>query len=231
MSTSHSSFRLSRPNPSRHRSGVGCLVVLIAGAVVGLAVFGNPSCSSPSGSRTQPSAPTAQRPSPQPAPTSPGAQRPASPGAATGYSPSDDKQYPFKLVTILSEPAEFGGARCWLTVDGEGWHKSKTDGVWNAVLRRRFGSNEVSCLLESDDISTVKRVELEAEFYQPGQYEGAMLLQFAQSAQVLMHPTTPPNEFAEAVTSKGAWSNDQWELKRQPYANGGFGLMLRRKSP
>ncbi|MBL8764052.1 MAG: hypothetical protein JNM07_07265 [Phycisphaerae bacterium] len=134
-------------------------------------------------------------------------------------------------MSILSEPAEFGGARCWLTAEGGGWHKSKTDGVWNAVLRRRFGDNEVSCLLESDIASTVQRAELEAEFYKPGLHEAAMLLQFSQSAQILMHPTDPPAEFAEAVASKGAWSNDQWELKREPYANGGFGLMLRRKSP
>ncbi len=146
------------------------------------------------------------------------------------YSPSDDQTYPFKLVTILSQTADFGGTQCGLTVEGEGWHKSKVDGVWNAVLRRHFGQNEVSCLLESGNTSTVQRVELEAEFYQPGQHEAAMLLQFSQSAQILMHPTAPPVAFAEAVANKGEWSDDQWEVIRTPYANGGFGLMLRKKA-
>lgn len=213
MSTSHSSFRLSSP---RRQSGLGCLVVLIAGTVLGLFVFRDDIFDS----RNRPSTPTP-----------PTAQRPPAPSRSTAHAPSGDQAYPFKLVTILSEPAEFGGARCSLTVDGEGWHKSRTDGVWNAVLRRRFGDNEVSCLLESDDISTVQRVELEAEFYQPGLHEAAMLLQFSQSAQILMHPTQPPTEFAEAVARKGDWSNEQWELKRELYTNGGFGLMLRRKSP
>jgi hypothetical protein len=231
MSTSHSSFRLSRPN----RSGVGCLVVLIAGSVLGLAVFGNPSCSTSPNAQNRPAQPATQPP-PQPAPTPPTAERSASPSGPTGYSPSDDKTYPFKLVTILSEPADFGGTRCGLTVEGDGWHKSKADGVWNAALRRqwpgsdRLPPNEVSCLLESDNASTIQRVELEAEFYQPGLHESEMLLQFAQSAQVLMHPAAPPNEFAEAVSEKGEWSNDQWELTRVPYANGGFGLLLRRKA-
>ena len=155
---------------------------------------------------------------------------PAKKAGTPRYSPKDDQTYPFKLVTVLSKTADFGGTKCGLTDEGEGWHKSKVDGVWNAVLRRRFGQNEVSCLLESADISTVHRVELEAEFYQPGQHEAAMLLQFSQSAQILMHPATPPREFAEAVANKGEWSNNQWELVRESYANGGFGLMLRRKA-
>lgn len=145
------------------------------------------------------------------------------------YSPKDDQTYPFKLVTLLSQSTTFGGIPCGLAVEGQGWHKSKFDGVWNAVLRRHFGPNEVSCLLESSTISTVQRIELEAEFYQPGLHESAMLLQFSQSAQILMYPTTPSREFAEAVVNKRKWSNDQWELTRNSYANGGFGLMLRRK--
>ena len=140
-----------------------------------------------------------------------------------------DQTYPFKLVTILSQPMHFSGMECSLQIEGDGWHKSDWDGSWNAVLRRSFGENEVSCLLESDNASTVKRVELEAEFYQPDSYENEMLLQFVQSAQVLMHPATPPEEFAEAVINKATWSNAQWELKREAYANDGFGLMLRRK--
>ena len=53
-----------------------------------------------------------------------------------------------------------------------------------------------------------------------------MLLQFAQSASILMHPMTDPQEFSEAVTSMSSWSNGQWELKRSEYSNGGFELTL-----
>lgn len=144
------------------------------------------------------------------------------------YSPQSDPMYPFKLITILQEDAIFGGMHCRLELDGEGWHKSNFDGMWNATLRRSFGPNEVSCLLESTDISTVQRVELEAEFYKVGYKEAEILMQFSQSAQILMHPSTPPFEFAEAVANKREWSSDQWKLTRIPYANGGFGLMLRR---
>ena len=84
-------------------------------------------------------------------------------------------------------------------------------------------------MLESGNISTVQRVELEAEFHQPYLYESAMLLQFSQSAQILMHPIVPPREFAEAIVNKSEWSNDQWELVKESYANGGFGLILRSK--
>jgi hypothetical protein len=143
------------------------------------------------------------------------------------YAPKADPTYPFKLVTLLSQVREAEGAEFALQVAGEGWHKSKVDGVWNAVLRRTLGPNEVSCLLESTDPSTVQRVELEAEFHEPGKFEADMLLQFALSAQVLMHPDVPTREFAEAVTNKSDWSNAKWEMKREPYANGGFGLMLR----
>jgi hypothetical protein len=116
--------------------------------------------------------------------------------------------------------------KCGLVKEGDGWHKSKFDGVWNAVLRRKFGENEVSCLLESGDSSTIARVELEAEFHQPGTQENEMLLQFCQSAQVLMYPDLPGDDFAAAVVAKGQWSNENWQLSRIPYANGGFGLML-----
>lgn len=143
---------------------------------------------------------------------------------------TDDLAYPFKLVTMLSRPADFSGAECWLRAEQGGWHKSKFDGTWNAVLRRSFGENEVSCLLESSMASSVERVELEAEFYRPGEHESAMLLQFSQSAQILMYPTVPTREFAEAVVQKTGWSDGKWELVRTPYPNtaGGFGLMLRR---
>jgi hypothetical protein len=56
-----------------------------------------------------------------------------------------------------------------------------------------------------------------------------MLLQFVQSAQVLMHPATPPKELAEAVINKTYWSDDRWELAPENYANGGFGLTLRKR--
>jgi hypothetical protein len=138
--------------------------------------------------------------------------------------------YPFKLVSILSEPVEFGGFRCWLAVEGRRWHKSETDGVWNCVLRHHFDGNQVSCLLESDEISTVQRVVLEAKFDQPGLHEDAMLMQFAQSAQLLMYPATPTEAFCNAVIKMGEWSNEQWELRHEPYPNVGFGLVLRSKS-
>lgn len=139
-----------------------------------------------------------------------------------------DPAYPHKLITVLGTDMTFGGVRCGLRLSGEGWHKSKFDGTWNAILMRSFGPNEVSCLLESQDPSTVQRIELEAEFYQPGYMESEILLQFAQSAQVLMHPGEPPRKFAEAVANMSEWSNDQWKLTRTPYTNGGFGLMLKR---
>lgn len=141
----------------------------------------------------------------------------------------NDGTDPFKLVNVLSNSINFGGMECALEVEGAGWHKSNVDGRWNAVLKRSFGQNEVSCLLESNDSEIVQRIELEAEFYQPGSYEDAMLLQFAQSSQVLMHPNKVPKDFAEAVVNKTGWSNNQWELTRDSYANGGFGLMLRKK--
>jgi hypothetical protein len=149
------------------------------------------------------------------------------------YTPQPLGRYPVarpdQLVSILEDPIVFGGYRCWLDRDGVGWHKSKVDGVWNAVLRRKFGPNEVSCLLESTDGSTVQRVELEAEFYKPGVMENEVLMQFASSSQLLMYPTTPNEAFAEAVASKrGDWSNGAWRLTRVPYANGGYGLMLTR---
>ena len=143
-------------------------------------------------------------------------------------SSKKDPAYPLKLVSILSKPTEFNGVQCALQVEGDGWHKSEWDGRWNAVLRKSFGENEVSCLLESENSSTVQRVELEAEFYQPGLHEDEVLLQFVQSAQVLMHPLTPPREFAEAVISKSSWTNGQWELAPEDYDNGGFGLTLRK---
>lgn len=147
----------------------------------------------------------------------------------TSSSPQNDPTYPFKLVTILSQPTNFNGMQCFLEVEGEGWQASKAFGGWYATLRRSFGENEVSCLLESADASTVQRVSLEAEFYQPGLYENEMLLQFGQSSQVLMHPMKPPQEFAEALVNMTDWSNSQWELVREPYENGGFGLTLRKK--
>lgn len=117
---------------------------------------------------------------------------------------------------------------CGLRVDGQPWHKSKTDGVWNAILKRTFGENEVSCLLESDVASEVQKVQLEAEVYRPGYMEAQMLMQFSQSAQVLMYPSEPPAEFAAAVASKSSWSNAEWKLSRVPYNNGGFGLLLQK---
>ena len=148
---------------------------------------------------------------------------------AKAAAPKKEQTYPFKLVTILSQTTQFGGVQCALSPEGAGWQKSETFGGWYAQLRRSFGENEVSCLLESNDISTVQRVRLEAEFYQPGLYEDEMLLQFAHSAQILMHPTVPPSEFAEAVVNKSAWSNGQWEMTRESYANGGFELTLQKK--
>lgn len=143
-------------------------------------------------------------------------------------SPEADSAYPFTLVSALASDSVFGGHACGLRADEKGWHKSNFDGMWNATLRRSFGANEVSCLLESQDVSTVERIELEAEFYQPAFMEAEMLMQFSQSAQVLMHPTMPPVEFARAVAGKAEWSDAQWALTRIPYANGGFGLVLRR---
>lgn len=142
-------------------------------------------------------------------------------------SANHDPDYPSKLVSVLSEPTEFNGTLCALSVEKE-WQRSNLTNEWYATLRKKFGENEVSCLLESDSSSTVKRIELEAEFYQPGLYENEMLLQFAQSAQVLMHPATPPREFAEAVVNKSTWKNAQWKLTAEDYTNGGFGLTLRK---
>ncbi len=142
-------------------------------------------------------------------------------------SVQSDSEYPFKLVTILSMDQEFLGAMCSLRDDGKGWHKSEFDGVWNATLRRSFGPNEVSCLIESTRVSRVERVELEAEFYKPSYGDAEMTRQFAQSAQVLMHPLQPSKEFAEALAHKSEWSGNGWSLSRIPYANGGFGFMLR----
>ncbi len=145
-------------------------------------------------------------------------------------APQQELAYPIKLVELLSKRTEFAGIVCGLEVEGAGWQESKFDGVWNAVLRRSFGENEVSCLLESSRASEVEKIELEAEFHQPGLAEDAMIAQFSQSAQVLMFPSEPPVEFVEAVLRRGEWSDAQWQLTRVPYANGGFGLLLRRKS-
>ena len=142
------------------------------------------------------------------------------------YSPQSDPEYPFKLVSMLESESTFGGMRCWLKKEGAGWHKSKFDGVWNAVLRRTFGPNEVSCLLESADVATVQRIELEAEFYEPGVMENEMMLQFCQSAQVLMHPAVPTEDFVNAVLKQRPWSDGAWALAKHPHSNAGFDLRL-----
>lgn len=193
----------------RGTSTLGKLFLLTIFGAIGLAVVTPRLKDGPRAARAEGSSAAAEQPKP--------------------YSPKTDTTYPYKLVTILSQVKEAEGAEFALQVDGEGWRKSKVDGMWNAVLRRRLGPNEVSCLLESTDPSTVQRVELEAEFYEPSQFEADMLLQFALSAQILMHPEAPTREFAEAVTNKTNWSNALWEMRREPYANGGFGLMLRKK--
>ena len=165
----------------------------------------------------------------------PSPQRTASQGVAQSKkakavsSPPKNEVDPVKLVSILSQPMTVEGMQCFLEAEGEGWQESRTFGGWYAILRRSFGENEVSCLLESDRASTVQRISLEAEFHQPGLYENEMLLQFGQSSVILMHPMEPPQGFTEALVNMTTWSNSQWELTRETYQNGGFELALRKK--
>lgn len=210
--------------PRKQSAGVlGYSVVILFGLMI-LGAVGGTSASRAASAKPHSLAPYVYPPQT----SSPHRQEsPAPPADQTPVTPTD-RATPFTLVSVLETETLFGGFDCALTAEGTGWHRSSFDGVWNATLRRAFGPNEVSCLLESQNGSTVERIELEAEFNQAGFMEAEMLMQFCQSAQVLMYPAMPPAAFAEAVASKGEWSNDQWALTRIAYPSSGFGLMLRR---
>lgn len=103
------------------------------------------------------------------------------------------------------------------------WRRSNFDGVWNAVPRATFGDNEVSCLLESRSQGTIEVVELEAEVHRPGQREADVFRAFAQAAQALCKEPG----LLDAIEARADWTSGKWRLKREPYADGGFGFTLR----
>jgi hypothetical protein len=104
------------------------------------------------------------------------------------------------------------------------WRRSNYDGVWNSVSRAMFGDNEVSCLLESRSQGTIEVVEVEAEVHRPGQREADVFRAFAQAAQALCNEPG----LLDAIEARANWTSGKWQLKREPYADGGgFGLTLR----
>jgi hypothetical protein len=120
-----------------------------------------------------------------------------------GYSPST-------LIARLDQ--------CGLQVS-HGWARSSYDGVWTATLRRAYGNNEVSCLLESKTGGAVQKVTLEAEFYKPRAHQRGMLEQFAK-AVAGVYPEAPM-ELLESIASQSPWSNANWQLTRESHRIGG----------
>jgi len=126
----------------------------------------------------------------------------------------------------LSSPNEVVARlrRAGLLVDTP-WRRSNFDGVWVAVLRKPFGENEVSCLLESRSRSTIETIELEAEIYRPGRGESDVFRAFAEAAQVL----SQEEGLLDAIEAKEGWSSGKWRLKRERHASGdGYSLTLRK---
>lgn len=146
-----------------------------------------------------------------------------SPTAST--STADAQRYDPNSPTLLIAALKSVGLQ--EDPGGKGWHRSDFDGIWNAVVRKRFGQNEVSCLIESNRSDAVQRVELEAEFHHPGVFEREILTQFAQ-ALAAVYPNAP-RELAEAIAAQREWKGESWHLTREPYKNRGYGLMLRRR--
>lgn len=111
-------------------------------------------------------------------------------------------------------------------LSGRGWHKSRLDDTWIAILRKPYGRNEISCLIESSSHDTMERVELEAEFYDPGPYDTQMLTQFAKLVAAF-HPEADM-ELAQAIVDQRPWTNGTWHLRRERYPNtpSGYGLMF-----
>jgi hypothetical protein len=112
---------------------------------------------------------------------------------------------------------------------GRGWHRSRLDdGTWVAILRKTFGPNEVSCLLESSSSDTLDYVELEAELYEPGVLEEEVTANFSE-AVAIVYPDAP-DDLVEAIELEREWSDGSWRLTRELYRNGGYGVKLRKEN-
>jgi hypothetical protein len=99
-----------------------------------------------------------------------------------------------------------------------GWSRSRVDdSLWCAIALRTHGDNEVSCLMESDHPDRIGLVELEAEFYGPG--DAAPLLADLAAAVQAAYPQATP-ELLAAIAQQRAWDGRDAHLRFEPHPSG-----------